>query len=86
MFGLGFTEILFILVIALLVLGPKKLPGAARDLGRITAQLKRAMDDFRHDLHVSSNITSSNIDADTCCDDKSKSPEPTGETQKKPTT
>ena len=52
MFGLGFTEILFILVIALLVLGPKKLPSAARDLGRITAQLKRALDDFKHDLHV----------------------------------
>ena len=54
MFGLGFTEILFIMVIALLVLGPKKLPQAARELGKITVQLRRAMDEFKHDIHQAS--------------------------------
>ena len=46
MFGLGITEILLILVLALLVLGPEKLPETARQLGKITGQLKRAMDDI----------------------------------------
>ena len=50
MFGLGIAEILVVLVLALLVLGPEKLPEAARQLGRLTAELRRAMEDIRHDV------------------------------------
>jgi len=50
MFGLGFLEILFILVLALLVLGPSKLPEAAKELGKFTAHLKKALDDLKHDV------------------------------------
>jgi len=34
MFGLGAMEIVFILVLALIVIGPKKLPELARNLGK----------------------------------------------------
>ena len=47
MFGLGATEILLILVVALLVLGPKRLPDAARSLGRGIAEFRRASNDLR---------------------------------------
>lgn len=48
MFNLGMIEILIILGVALLVLGPKKLPELARALGKGLAEFKRATSD----LHV----------------------------------
>ena len=53
MFGLGFGEILFICVIALLVLGPKKLPSAARSLGRTAAQFRHTLDEFHREVRLS---------------------------------
>lgn len=53
MFGLGFTEILFILVVALLVFGPKKLPEVSRSLGRALGELRRTADDFRREIALS---------------------------------
>ena len=52
MFGLGFTEILIILVVALIVLGPKQLPKVARTLGRSLGEFKRTADDFRREMSV----------------------------------
>ena len=46
-FGLGFWEIAAILIVALLVLGPKKLPELARSLGKGLREFRRATDDFR---------------------------------------
>jgi Tat protein translocase TatB subunit len=50
MFGIGFEELLLILVIALVVLGPDKLPDIARALGRAYAEFKRATDELKHTL------------------------------------
>jgi TatA/E family protein of Tat protein translocase len=47
MFNLGMPELLVILGVALLVLGPKRLPELARALGKGLAEFKRAT----HDLH-----------------------------------
>lgn len=42
MLNLGFGEILFIAVLALLLIGPKQLPEVARTLGRFLNELKRS--------------------------------------------
>lgn len=47
MFGLGFGEILIILVLALVLLGPQKLPDAAKSLGKAMRDFKKATDDVR---------------------------------------
>lgn len=47
MFGMSMTEIVIILVIALLVLGPKELPKAAKAIGKTLREVRRAGDDLR---------------------------------------
>lgn len=45
MFGISFNELLIILGLALIILGPDKLPELARSLGKGLGELKRATDD-----------------------------------------
>ena len=47
MFGLGFGEILIILVLALILLGPTRLPDAAKQLGKTLREFKKATDDLK---------------------------------------
>jgi Tat protein translocase TatB subunit len=47
MFGIGTGEILLLLVIALIVLGPERMPKLARDLGRAVAEFRRTSDELR---------------------------------------
>jgi len=47
MFGLGMGEILIILVLALVLLGPDKLPEAAKQIGKGLRDFRRATDDLR---------------------------------------
>lgn len=47
MFGIGMPELLLILALALIVIGPKKLPDIARALGRGLAEFKRATDEMK---------------------------------------
>lgn len=46
--NLGWTEMFFIVVFALIVFGPRKLPDIARTLGQAVAQLRRASEEFKH--------------------------------------
>ena len=48
MFGMGMGELLLILVVALIVVGPDKLPGAARAIGKGIRDLRR----HTHDLQA----------------------------------
>ena len=47
MFGIGFPELLMIMAIALIVLGPKRLPDIAKALGRGLSEFKRASDELK---------------------------------------
>ena len=53
MFGIGMTELMVVLVVALLVLGPQRLPEIARALGRGMAEFRRASNDLRATLSAS---------------------------------
>lgn len=50
MFGIGLPELIIIMGLALLVLGPERLPELARMLGRAYAQLRRASEEFQQTL------------------------------------
>ena len=44
--GIGFLEILMILVIALIVLGPARTMGLAREAGKVFSEMRRAMSEL----------------------------------------
>ncbi len=51
MFGnIGFPELLIILIIALLIFGPKKLPEVGRNIGRAIKEFRRASDELREKI------------------------------------
>lgn len=50
MFGIGMPELMVIMVVALVVLGPKRLPEIARALGKGLAEFRRATADVNEEL------------------------------------
>src|SRR5262249_49485319 len=56
MFGMGMTELLVILVLALLVLGPKKLPSLASSLGKAIRSFRRATQDLSSQLEIEDEV------------------------------
>lgn len=47
MFGIGTGELLLLLIVALIVLGPERMPKLARDLGRAVAEFRKTSDELR---------------------------------------
>jgi Tat protein translocase TatB subunit len=50
MFGIGVPELLVIMVVALIVLGPKRLPEVAKALGKAFAEFRKATSDLSDEL------------------------------------
>ena len=69
MFGLGMPEILLILAIALMVIGPKKLPDLAKTLGRAMGEFKKAAQDFKQSIDVESTVNEFKAPITTLTDD-----------------
>ena len=53
MFNIGFQEIIIIAIIALLIVGPKKLPDLAKSLGKSFGEFRRATDGLTDDIKQS---------------------------------
>jgi sec-independent protein translocase protein TatB len=56
MFGLGPTELIVILVLALLVLGPQRIPEAASSLGKAIRSFRRATRDLRDQIDIDDDV------------------------------
>lgn len=52
MFGIGMTEMIVIAALALVILGPKKLPDLARSLGKGFAEFKRATNELKSTIDM----------------------------------
>ena len=50
MFEIGFSEIILVTIVALLVFGPDKLPGLARDIGLWTGRIRRMISSVQQDV------------------------------------
>ena len=50
MFNIGFSEMIVIAALALILIGPKQLPEVARNLGRLLNDLKRSAGSFTDEL------------------------------------
>ena len=74
MFGIGTQEMLLILVLALIIFGPKKLPEMGKTIGKSLRQFNQATQDIRDEFKF-------NLDADA--DDEA--PNPTGGSEFSPT-
>jgi Tat protein translocase TatB subunit len=57
MFGIGMPELLLLLAIALIVVGPKKLPELARALGRGIAEFKKATNELKESLETNTEFS-----------------------------
>ena len=51
MFGIGGSELVFIIFIAIMLFGADKIPEVARTLGKGMQQLKNATDDIKTEIH-----------------------------------
>ena len=51
MFDIGFSELFLVAIVALVVIGPERLPGVARNIGRFAGRLQRYVHDIKRDFN-----------------------------------
>jgi sec-independent protein translocase protein TatB len=52
MFNIGFSEAVIIFVVALIVLGPEKLPEVGKYLARLSLELKKSIEEIKRELEI----------------------------------
>jgi len=57
MFGIGMPEMILILAVALIVIGPKKLPDLAKSLGRAMGEFKKATSDLKESMEADTGLS-----------------------------
>jgi sec-independent protein translocase protein TatB len=75
MFGMGLPEILLIMALALIVIGPKKLPELAKSLGSMLGEFKRAATELKGAIDIDSELTEVKKDFDNINNDFKKAAE-----------
>lgn len=58
MFDIGFSEMILIAMVALMILGPERLPAVARTLGALTARLKKSIANLKADIQQENHVFS----------------------------
>src|SRR4051794_15997006 len=56
MFGVGWTEMLLIGVVALIVIGPKDLPAVMRQIGKVVGSIRRMGSEFQRELNKTTGL------------------------------
>lgn len=65
MFGIGLPELIVIMVVALLVVGPSRLPELAKSLGKTFQEFRKIADDVKETLENDVSETSSGLEGNT---------------------
>jgi sec-independent protein translocase protein TatB len=64
MFGIGMPELILILAVALIVIGPKKLPDMARSLGRALGEFKKATRELKETIDIEGSVSNNKPGSD----------------------
>ena len=83
MFGIGMPEMLLLLAIALVVIGPKKLPDLAKSLGRAMREFKKATNELKDTMQIDSELADVKKAFNDIGDDVKETIDPKIEPQKK---
>ncbi len=83
MFGIGMPEMLLLLAIALVVIGPKKLPDLAKSLGRAMREFKKATNELKDTMQIDSELADVKKAFNDISDDVKETIDPKIEPEKK---
>ena len=81
MFGIGPQEFVVVVIIAMVVLGPRRLPQMARELGRFVSEARHSIEEFKEELG-SEEVNEDRRDAQESKNERAPSKDPDTRRQK----